>query len=115
MKIPNPTSFRENVRVKLNKIIRKKKLSLNLEKGIFNYSIQTAKQKNIVRKWDNAAFVLIYIDKLRSIILNLNTKSTVQNKQLLKITTNQLLESILKKKIVQLIFGSYQKIKKSLE
>ena len=84
MKISNPTSFRENVRVKLNKIIRKKKLSLNLEKGIFNYSIQTAKQKNIVRKWDNAAFVLIYIDKLRSIILNLNAKSTVQNKQLLK-------------------------------
>ena len=84
MKISNPTSFRENVRGKLNKIIRKKKLSLNLEKGIFNYSIQTAKQKNIVRKWDNTAFVLIYIDKLRSIILNLNAKSTVQNKQLLK-------------------------------
>ena len=84
MKISNPTSFRENVRLKLNKIIRKKKISLNLEKGIFNYSIQTAKQKNIVRKWDNATFVLIYIDKLRSILLNLNAKSTVQNKQLLK-------------------------------
>jgi len=62
MKISNPTSFRENIRGKLNKIIRKKKISLNLEKGIFNYAIQTAKQKNIVRKWDNDRFVLIYID-----------------------------------------------------
>jgi len=84
MKITNPTSFRENVRAKLNKIIRKKKLSLNLEKGIFNYTIQVAKQKNIVRKWDNDTFVLIYTDKFRSILFNLNAKSTVQNKELLK-------------------------------
>ncbi|MHA2342516.1 MAG: hypothetical protein ACXADW_11615 [Candidatus Hodarchaeales archaeon] len=84
MKISNPASFRENVRGKINKIVRKKKVSLNLEKGIFNYAIQTAKHKNIVRKWDNKAFVLIYIDKLRSIMLNLNAKSTIQNKQLLK-------------------------------
>ena len=84
MKITNPTSFRENVRAKLNKIIRKKKLSLNLEKGIFNYTIQVAKQKNIVRKWDNDTFVLIYTDKFRSILFNLNAKSTVKNKELLK-------------------------------
>ena len=84
MKITNPTSFRENVRAKLNKIIRKKKLSLNLEKGIFNYTIQVAKQKNIVRKWDNDTFVLIYTDKFRSILFNLKKKSTVRNKELLK-------------------------------
>ena len=72
MKITNPTSFRENVRAKLNKIIRRKKISLNLEKGIFNYTIQVAKQKNIVRKWDNDTFVLIYTDKFRSILFNLN-------------------------------------------
>ena len=84
MKITNPTSFRENVRAKLNKIIRRKKISLNLEKGIFNYTIQVAKQKNIVRKWDNDTFVLIYTDKFRSILFNLNAKSTVQNKELLK-------------------------------
>jgi len=84
MKITNPTSFRENVRAKLNKIIRRKKISLNLEKGIFNYTIQVAKQKNIVRKWDNDTFVLIYTDKFRSILFNLNAKSTVKNKELLK-------------------------------
>ena len=79
MKISNPTSFRENIRAKLNKIIRKKKISLNLEKGIFNFAIQTAKQKNIVRKWDNDRFVLIYIDKFRSIILNINPNIIIKS------------------------------------
>lgn len=83
MKISNPTVFRHNVRSKLNKIIRKKKISLNLEKGIYNYAVQTAKQKNIVRKWDNNRFVLIYTDKFRSILVNINTKSTVKNTLLL--------------------------------
>jgi len=84
MKIANADTFRTNVKKKLNKIIRKKKLSLNLEKGIFNYTIQTARLRNIVRKWDNKAFVMIYVDKFKGILLNLNAKSTVKNKELLK-------------------------------
>jgi len=84
MKITNPDTFRSNVRTKLNKIIKKKKISLNLEKGIFNYTIQNAKHRNIVRKWDNESFVMIYIDKFKSILLNLNKKSTVKNVDLLK-------------------------------
>ena len=84
MKIVNADTFRTNVKKKLNKIIRRKKLSLNLEKGIFNYTIQTARLRNIVRKWDNKAFVMIYVDKFKGILLNLNAKSTVKNKELLK-------------------------------
>ena len=84
MKITNADTFRTNIRKKLNKLIRKKKLSKNLEKGIFNYSIQTAGLRNIVRKWDNEAFVMIYIDKFKSLLINLNVKSTIDNKELLK-------------------------------
>ena len=84
MKIANADTFRTNVKKKLNKIIRKKKLSLNLEKGIFNYTIQTARLRNIVRKWDNKAFVMIYVDKFKGLLLNLNAKSTIKNKELLK-------------------------------
>jgi len=84
MKILDPETFRKNVRDKLNKVIRRKKLSLNLEKGVFNYAIQTARQKNIVRKWDNSPFVMIYVDKFKSILLNLNPKSSVKNVQLVK-------------------------------
>jgi len=84
MKIANADTFRTNVKKKLNKIIRRKKLSLNLEKGIFNYTIQTARLRNIVRKWDNKAFVMIYVDKFKGLLLNLNAKSTIKNKELLK-------------------------------
>ena len=89
MKIANADTFRTNVKKKLNKIIRRKKLSLNLEKGIFNYAIQTARLRNVVRKWDNKAFVMIYVDKFKSILLNLNAKSTVKNKELLKRLKNK--------------------------
>ena len=84
IKITDPVSFRNNMNKKLNKLIRKKKLTVNLEKGIFNYAIQSAKERNVVRKWDNPYFVTIYIDKFRSIYNNLNKKGTVGNVDLLK-------------------------------
>lgn len=84
MNISKPDDFRKNVRNKLNKIIRKKKISLNLEKGIYNFTIKTAKQKNIIRNWNNSTFIMLYVDKLKSIMINLNAKSSVENKDLLK-------------------------------
>lgn len=84
MKILDPETFRKNIRKKFNKIIRKKNITLNLEKGIFNYTIQTGRQKNIVRKWDNPKFVMLYVDKVKSLLLNLDKKSNVKNLYLLK-------------------------------
>ena len=81
--VTDPTQFRENIRKRLNKIIRKKKITENLEKGIYNYAIQTAKDKKVVRKWENKYFVILYVDKFKSIYNNLNKKSTVGNKNLL--------------------------------
>lgn len=70
-KIANPTSFRENVCSKIEKMIENKTISTNLEKGIFNYTIKEANSKKIVKKWENECFVQIYIDRLRSIYFNL--------------------------------------------
>ncbi len=81
--VTDPTQFRENIRKRLNKIIRKKKITENLEKGIYNYAIQTAKDKKVVRKWENKYFVILYVDKFKSIYNNLNKKSAVKNKNLL--------------------------------
>jgi len=81
--VTDPTQFRENIRKRLNKIIRKKQITENLEKGIYNYAIQTAKDKKVVRKWENKYFVILYVDKFKSIFNNLNKKSTVGNKNLL--------------------------------
>ena len=69
MQIENPQIFRANICNNIYKIIKNKKLSQNLEKGIFNYAIKTAKDKNVVRKWENRYFVLLYVDKFKSISL----------------------------------------------
>ena len=82
--IKNPEIFRKNIILKLNKIIKKKKFSVNLEKGIYNWSINEAKKRNIIRKWSNPIFLMLYCDRMKSIWLNLNKKSTVKNSSLLK-------------------------------
>jgi transcription elongation factor S-II len=46
-------------------------LSTNIEKGIFNWTIQHASKNNIVKKWSNTFFVTLYIDRLRSVYINL--------------------------------------------
>ena len=45
MLIQNPKEFRENLRIKLQKFIKKKQISINLEKAIKNYCIHVAKKK----------------------------------------------------------------------
>lgn len=84
MLVENPKEFRSNVVSKLNILIKKKKISLNLEKGLYNWSIEESKKKNVIRKWSNSNFVLIYTNKLKSIYSNLNPKSYIHNKSLLK-------------------------------
>jgi transcription elongation factor S-II len=54
-------------------------LAINLEKGIFNYAIKEANNKKIVKKWENKAFAQIYVDKLRTIYMNLKNPELLQN------------------------------------
>jgi transcription elongation factor S-II len=71
-KIENPEKFRSNIRMKLNEILQNDKNCINLEKGIFNYALNEAKNRKVVKKWDNPYFVQLYMDRLRSIFNNLN-------------------------------------------
>jgi len=70
--IKNHDNFRANIRKKLNEKLNNEKASLNLEKGIFNYTLKEADQRKIVKKWDNKFFVQIYLSHLKSILDNLN-------------------------------------------
>ena len=72
--IENPETFRANVRKNIDKKLKNEKASLNLEKGIFNYTVKEADRYKIVKKWDNKFFVQIYLNHLRSILNNLNDK-----------------------------------------
>ena len=71
VKVENPESFRNNIRKKLNDILENEKNSINLEKGIFNFALKESDRYKIIKKWDNKKFVQIYVDHLRSIMLNL--------------------------------------------
>jgi DNA-directed RNA polymerase subunit M/transcription elongation factor TFIIS len=70
-KIANPLQFRENIRQKFNQQIETFDYCINMEKSIFNYTIKECNSKKIIKKWENPLFVNLYIDKLRSVFMNL--------------------------------------------
>ena len=79
MIIENPEQFRKNIVDKFKILINNDIQSINLEKSIYNWAIKESKNKNIVKKWDNIYFTLIYIDKFRSILRNI-TSEELKNK-----------------------------------
>lgn len=72
--IENPEEFRTNVVSKLDNIIKNNKISTNLEKGIFNYSLKQCEEKKLIKKWSNEYFIIIYIQKLKTILFNLSNE-----------------------------------------
>lgn len=77
--INDPTNFRKKIGQKIEDIFVKTStenpkegnISINIEKGIFNFAIREAKIKKIIAKWENPGFVALYISRLRSIMFNL--------------------------------------------
>ena len=91
-KLQNPEQFRENIRKKiaekltelnlLQKIadaqkVNQKVVSVNMEKGVFNYAVRECNFKKLVKKWENPAFVQIYIDRLRMVFNNFSSETVV--------------------------------------
>jgi transcription elongation factor S-II len=77
------TSTTDEVRNKhvliLNNELNNTKLSRQIEKHIYNTTIQSSKQKHIVRKWDNFLFKELYVSKIRSFYSNICKTSYVKN------------------------------------
>lgn len=86
-KIKNPETFRENVRsnvrAKLAEILDTvndetlSKFASNMEKGVFNYTIQECSHRKLVKKWENPVFAQIYVDRLRAIFNNIDCPTVV--------------------------------------
>ncbi len=86
LQIADPDKFRENVRAKLTArfagfeqmtLATAQNAALNLERGIYNYTLQESDAKNIVKKWENGYFVQIYADRLRTVCINLANPSVI--------------------------------------
>lgn len=78
--IENPQQFRANVVTKLSdkfqqgeiqKCEKHEKLMRNIETCIYNYAVVEARSKDIIIKWENPMFVHIYLDRLRTIYMNM--------------------------------------------
>jgi DNA-directed RNA polymerase subunit M/transcription elongation factor TFIIS len=76
--INNPNDFRKNVKLKLGELLNNFKDGNNLEIGIYNYTLTKANEKNIIKKWNNTYFVRIYLDKFKTLYINLKTDSIKQ-------------------------------------
>jgi DNA-directed RNA polymerase subunit M/transcription elongation factor TFIIS len=57
--------------------------AIDLEKGIYNWCIEYANSKGVIKNWDNPVFVNIYNDKFRSVVSNLDKTSYLGNDRLL--------------------------------
>jgi transcription elongation factor S-II len=85
--IQDPESFRENIRSKLQPVVMLDdaevalKHATNMEKGVFNYTIQESNFRKIVKKWENPAFTQLYLDRMRSVYLNLKNPDLLQRIQ----------------------------------
>lgn len=78
--VSEPQQFRNNIQNKLNLLLNNENHAKNLEKGIYNYSLKEAGNKKIIKKWDNAFFVQIYTDRIKSIYFNLqNNESLIES------------------------------------
>ena len=88
--IENPQQFRTNICGKLQNIIGDACISMNLEKGVFNYAIKEGNRKKIIKKWDNSNFVQLYLDRLRSIYINLKNNELLEQVKCGEITPQTL-------------------------
>ena len=77
--INKPDEFRSNVRNTINKKFKNIKKSTNLEIGIFNYCLKEASHKKVIRKWENSYFVELYIERFRTIFMNLQKNENLLN------------------------------------
>tara|TARA_B100000123_G_C25728826_1_gene428230 strand:+ start:577 stop:1092 length:516 start_codon:yes stop_codon:yes gene_type:complete len=84
-RVETPEVFRVNVIKKINNILNDVKLSMNIEKSIFNYSISECDKRNIVKDWKNIHFVTVYVCKMKMLYFNLKKdeiKEMIKNKKI---------------------------------
>jgi transcription elongation factor S-II len=84
LRILKPEEFRKNIVKEICKVFDSEKYSINIEKGIYNYSISESEKRNIVKKWENVYFVQLYTDKFKSVMINLQKQKNLMNNILSK-------------------------------
>jgi DNA-directed RNA polymerase subunit M/transcription elongation factor TFIIS len=76
--VSNPEHFRNTIVISIDKILKNIVKARNLEKGIFNKSLDEAAIKTIMKSWDNDLFVQLYIDRFKHIYFTLQNAEIVE-------------------------------------
>uniref|UniRef100_A0A6C0KY94 TFIIS-type domain-containing protein n=1 Tax=viral metagenome TaxID=1070528 RepID=A0A6C0KY94_9ZZZZ len=74
----DPETFRKEIRTYIYSKIPDDKITKNIEKSIFNFSIKKAGKMKVIKKWNNEYFVLIYLNKFKVIFHNLKSKLVIE-------------------------------------
>ena len=72
-------SFRNKYVLLIDKEIEDEKISRQIERSIFNYTINVSEKKNIKKKWTNPIFKKLYLSKVTSIYSNIKPDSYIHN------------------------------------
>ena len=67
--ISNSSTFRKNIVSSLSKLIQDDAIAVNLEKGVFNYSLKKAEDRDVIKKWEG---VILTINNVKSTPLLFN-------------------------------------------
>jgi transcription elongation factor S-II len=73
--VKDHVAFRTNVRSKFVEMFGQNSMNpnifANVEIGVYNYAIKEAMNLKVIKKWDVPAFSTIYMNRLRTVYLNL--------------------------------------------
>ena len=91
MKVTNPSLLREKMRKRIDEIVKDELMSTNIEIGAFNYTVRTASEKKMIKKWLNPPFAEVYLSKMRSLISNLTYEfvRSIESPHLIAFMTHQ--------------------------
>lgn len=67
----NPDNFRNKVKNVFIKLMNNERYGDNIERSIYNFSLQKANDLNVIKKWENNDFANIYISKFKTLLFNL--------------------------------------------
>ena len=73
---------RDNIREKFGLLLNNTHSGSEMERAIYNWTINYCEVNSIVRRWDNDVFRKVYINKCMTIYNNLNQDGYIGNNEL---------------------------------
>jgi DNA-directed RNA polymerase subunit M/transcription elongation factor TFIIS len=68
----------------LNNVVKNISRTKKIEESIFRFACSKSETRKVIKKWENPIFRKIYVNKARSLYMNLDNKSYINNNTLIK-------------------------------